>query len=267
MKLDLSVLERSNKREEIVKELGCDHVFRLAKEPCFPLPNVSDLDSFEKDVVEYVKPAHGTTTLGFIFKEGIILTVDSRATQGSYIASQQVEKVIAINPYLVGTMAGGAADCQFWERYLGMRCRLYELENGKRITIRAASKILAQITFQYKGMGLSMGTMVAGWDRDGPGLYYVDSDGQRTSGERFAVGSGSLFAYGVLDAGYRWDMSVEEAAELGRRAVFHATHRDAASGGTANVYHITKDGWKKLSGDDVTELYYKYMEAPDVSLG
>lgn len=48
------------------------------------------------------------------------------------------------------------------------------------------------------------GTMVAGWDLNGPGLYYVDSDGQRTKGQRFSVGSGSLYAYGVLDQGYRW---------------------------------------------------------------
>ncbi len=46
--------------------------------------------------------------------------------------------------------------------------------------------------------------MVAGWDHNGPGLYYVDSDGQRTGGKVFSVGSGSLYAYGVLDQGYHW---------------------------------------------------------------
>jgi len=182
-------------------------------------------------------------------------------------------------------MAGGAADCQFWERNLGQQCRLYELANGKRITVRAASKLLSNTMFSYRGMGLSMGTMVAGYDHtgrrgrkgmevrrvvtqakqaltrqnsdqcpcafaefpalwsaplalshcqskrqvftsrlddaqahhgishallhSGPGLYYVDSDGQRTSGQRFSVGSGSLYAYGILDQGYKWDLSVE----------------------------------------------------------
>ena len=121
-----------------------------------------------------------------------------------------------------------------------MQCRLYELNNGHRITVRAASKLLANTMFSYKGMGLSMvsphvaavndmdglcddaracmhstaikpesmaveqGTMVAGWDLNGPGLYYVDSDGQRTKGKIFSVGSGSLYAYGVLDNGYNW---------------------------------------------------------------
>jgi 20S proteasome subunit beta 5 len=67
-----------------------------------------------------------------------------------------VQKVISITPYLLGTMAGGAADCQFWERELGRRCRLFELRNKKRITVAAASKTLANIMFAYRGYGLSM---------------------------------------------------------------------------------------------------------------
>jgi 20S proteasome subunit beta 5 len=63
--------------------------------------------------------AKGTTTLGFHFAHGIIIAVDSRASMGPYVSSQTVQKVIEINPYLLGTMAGGAADCSFWERYLG----------------------------------------------------------------------------------------------------------------------------------------------------
>lgn len=99
---------------------------------------------------------HGTTTLAFRFNHGIIVAVDSRATAGSYIASQTVKKVIEINPYLLGTMAGGAADCSYWERYLGQQCRLYELKNKERISVAAASKILSNIVYSYKGMGLSM---------------------------------------------------------------------------------------------------------------
>jgi len=66
---------------------------------------------------------HGTTTLGFKFAGGVIIAVDSRATAGAWIASQTVKKVIEINPYLLGTMAGGAADCSFWERVLARECR------------------------------------------------------------------------------------------------------------------------------------------------
>ncbi len=108
---------------------------------------------------------HGTTTLGFRYQGGIVLAVDSRATGGSLIMSQRVKKIIEINRFLLGTMAGGAADCVYWERVLGKQCRLYELRNRERISVAAASKLLANIAYSYKGMGLSMGVMVAGYDK------------------------------------------------------------------------------------------------------
>merc|ERR1719191_2100719 len=94
---------------------------------------------------------HGTTTLGFIFQGGVLIAVDSRASMGSYIGSQTVKKVIEINEYLLGTMAGGAADCSFWERNLNRQCQLYQLRQGKRITVQAASKLLWNTVRAYKG--------------------------------------------------------------------------------------------------------------------
>lgn len=110
--------------------------------------------------------------MAFKFQHGIIVAVDSRATAGAYIASQTVKKVIEINPYLLGTMAGGAADCSFWERNLGRECRLYELRNKERISVAAASKLLSNMVYSYKGMGLSMGTMVTGWDKTVHSHFY-----------------------------------------------------------------------------------------------
>lgn len=204
----------------------------------------------------------GTTCLAFVFKGGVLVSVDSRASQGPYVGSQTVQKVIEINPYLLGTMAGGAADCLFWERNLGRQCRLYELRNKERISVAAASKLLANNMAYYRGMGLSMGTMVAGWDKTGPQLYYVDDDGTRLHAKKsmpyFSVGSGSTYAYGVLDTGYRWDMTEQEAVELGKRAIYHATHRDAYSGGMNNVYLVRENGWEKMFRGDVVHLHDIY---------
>ena len=95
-------------------------------------------------------------------------------------------------------------------------------------------------------MGLSMGTMCAGvTPQEGPALYYIDSDGTRLAGNLFCVGSGQTFAYGVLDAEYHYDLTEEEALELGRRSILAATHRDAYSGGFINLYHVKEDGWVK----------------------
>jgi len=208
-----------------------------------------------------IRMDHGTTTLGFKFQGGVILAVDSRATGGMFIGSQCVKKIIEINDFLLGTMAGGAADCVYWERVLSKQCRLYELRNRERISVAAASKLLANMAYQYKGYGLSMGVMIAGWDKKGPGLYYVDDDGRRAKGQLFSVGSGSTYAMGVLDQGYREDMTDEEAQELGRRSIFHATHRDAASGGIIRVYHVKETGWVKISEQDMDSLWDKYKES------
>ena len=70
-----------------------------------------------------------------------------------------------------------------------------------------------------------------------PGLYYVDSEGNRISGTAFSVGSGSVYAYGVMDRGYSYDLEVEEAYDLARRAIYQATYRDAYSEGSVNLYY------------------------------
>jgi 20S proteasome subunit beta 5 len=233
----------------------------------FPLAPVANPSTFCDDIkktgaapglMDFKK---GTTTLGFVFEKGIIIAVDSRASMGSYIGSGTVKKVIEINDFLLGTMAGGAADCSYWERHLTRLCRLHELREKERISVAAASKILANIFFSYRGRGLSCGTMVAGWDKTGPHLYMVDDQGDRHKGQRFSVGSGSTYAYGVLDSGYRFNLSIEEGVELGRRAIYHATHRDGASGGVVRVYHIHENGWTKMiAGEDVNDLHYMYAK-------
>merc|ERR1739838_1133978 len=99
--------------------------------------------------------------------------------------------------------------------------------------------------------------MVAGWDKTGPNLYMVDDKGDRHKGQCFSVGSGSTFAYGVLDTGYRKDLSIADAVELGRRSIYHATHRDGASGGVVRVYHVHENGWTKIEeGHDVSDYHY-----------
>ena len=204
----------------------------------------------------------GTTTLAFIYKTGILIAVDSRASMGSYIASKTVRKVTEINDYLLGTIAGGAADCQFWERQLSVWCKLYELRHGKRVPVSAASQTLCSFVSQYRGRGLSMGTMICGYDGDEQKIYLIEDDGTRLQGNLFSVGSGSTHAYGVLDSKWRYDMTTEEAVALGREAIHHATHRDCGSGGVCRVYNLTKDGWKiYIEAEDVDKIHDEFEKA------
>ncbi|KAF7524379.1 hypothetical protein PCG10_005863 [Penicillium crustosum] len=233
----------------------------------FSLPPVDNHSAFLRAMTDDhsnpscpIKLAHGTTTLAFRFQGGIIVCTDSRATAGNWIASQTVKKVIPVSrlsrgedkksneptPGLLGTMAGGAA------------CTLHEIRHKRRITVAAASKILANLTYAYKGYGLSMGTMLAGMTpQEGPALYYIDSDGTRLPGNLFCVGSGQTFAYGVLDAEYKYELTEEEALNLGRRAILAAMHRDAYSGGFINLYHVKEEGWVHHGFDDMNPIFWE----------
>lgn len=230
-----------------------------------PVPNpatfmcdLAKADGPEKKLAMFQK---GTTTLGFKFREGIILAVDSRASMGSYDSSETVRKVIEINDHMLGTMAGGAADCQFWEENLARIVKLYELNTGERLSIAGASNLFSNMLYQYKGYGLSLGTMIAGTDDRGTHLYYCDNDGIRMAGDKFCVGSGGTYAYGVLDTYYRYDLSLEEAVTLGKRAISEATYMDSASGGVVRVYHVHANGWTKLiEAEDNSELIWKHRK-------
>ena len=107
--------------------------------------------------------------------------------------------------------------------------------------------------------------MICGWDKTGPQIFYVDSDGQRLGGPLFSVGSGSTFAYGVLDSGYSYDLEKPQALDLAQRAIFAATYRDAYSGGTVRVYHIDEKGWQRISETDSMELYFKFKEEKEAA--
>ncbi|KAJ6550109.1 nucleophile aminohydrolase [Mycena capillaripes] len=218
--------------------------------PTFAIPQVAGPSAFLRlhtnDAADpncRIKINHGTTTLAFYVQGGVIFAVDSRATAGGHVASGTVKKVIEINPYLLGT----AADCQYWETYLGMHCRLHELRNGERISVAAASKYLSNLVYSYKGMGLGMS----------PSVYYVDSDGSRLKGELFSVGSGSTRAYGVFNQGYRWDLTAPEAYELARRSIYAAGHRDAYGGNSCNLYHIKESRWRFIGNYDISTMHYE----------
>lgn len=241
--------------------------------------------------------SHGTTTLGFIFQGGVIAAADTRASAGGLVACPAVHKITPIHSHLVVTSSGSGADCMLWERILAREIRLYQLRHRRRLPIRGAAKLLSFMLHPFKGTDVCVALTLCGWDEDagnpdctmrsndssaissadinrqnvtamtcsgspnsGPNLIYVCSDGARLQGDVFSVGSGSPYAYGVLDTDLRWSLSKDEAISLAREAVFRATHRDAYSGNNVDLYHITVQGWKQREREDLKEEYYRDMK-------
>lgn len=187
--------------------------------------------------------------------------VDSRSSMGEFNNSEEVRKIIPVTNKIVGTMAGGAADCLFWEERLGMIVRLYELKYKERMSIESASKVFSNILYEHRGRGLSIGSMIVGSDDSGCHLYYLDNDGNRLKGNIFSLGSGSTHAYGILDSNWRHDMTVEEARKLAKWAISEAAHADAGSGGMCRVMHLDKNGYRYL--DDFllnTDIVWERIE-------
>uniref|UniRef100_A0A8C5N9Q0 Proteasome subunit beta n=1 Tax=Gouania willdenowi TaxID=441366 RepID=A0A8C5N9Q0_GOUWI len=190
--------------------------------------------------------AHGTTTLGFIFQGGVIAAADSRASAGGLVACPAVRKITPIHSHLVVTSSGSGADCMLWERILTREIRLYQLRHRRLLSIRGTAKLLSFMLHPFKGTDVC--------------LIYVCSDGAQLQGNTFSVGSGSPYAYGVLDAGLKWSLSTEEAVSLAREAVFRATHRDAYSGNNVDLFHITAQGWSQREREDLKMEYYRDRE-------
>ncbi|XP_068196968.1 proteasome subunit beta type-11a [Antennarius striatus] len=204
--------------------------------------------------------SHGTTTLGFVFQDGVVAAADTRASAGGLVACPAVSKITPLHSHLVVTSSGSGADCMLWERILSREVRLYQLRHKRRLSIRGTAKLLSFMLHPFKGTDVCVALTLCGWDLEGPQVIYVCSDGARLQGEVFSVGSGSPYAYGVLDRELRWNLSEDEAMALAREAVFRATHRDAYSGNSVDLFHITAQGWSRRRREDLREEYYKDME-------
>ncbi|XP_061635324.1 proteasome subunit beta type-11-like [Phyllopteryx taeniolatus] len=201
--------------------------------------------------------SHGTTTLAFTFQGGVLAAGDTRSTCDGLVANPDSEKVAPIHSHLIGTSSGSSADCTLWKRILTRELRLYQLRNGRRVSTGGAAKLLWHMLLPFKGTDVCVATTLCGWDEGGPGIFYVCSDGTRLQGTLFSVGSGSPYAYSVLDQAVEWGMSTEEAVRVAREAVYRATHRDAYSGNCVDIYHVTSAGWTRREREDLKDEYYR----------
>lgn len=192
--------------------------------------------------------AHGTTTISFLFRDGIVAAVDSRASIGQFVGSKTVQKVLPIHKTMLGTMAGGAADCSYWIRKLRSEAKRFQLEDGdgRTLSVARASMWLSTYLYENRSLNLSVGTMIMGVDQHSgeASIYYTDDQGVRIRGDLFAVGSGSTFALGILDSETdpktRLLMTEKDAVALAVKAIRHATFRDAYSGGKRNNYMVIR---------------------------
>jgi len=203
-----------------------------------------------------LEPLRGTTTVGVVCSDGVILATDTRATMGTYVASKRAKKVYKITDRLAMTVAGGVAVAQRVVEILRANARLFELENGRPMPVSAAARLVSNLLFSNReeGMPLPLQALVAGFDESGPHIYSLDPFGSVTEERVVSTGSGSPIAYGVLEDQYREGGTVDEMLPIVVRAVDSAMKRDVASGDSFDVAVITKEGFRELTAEEKRAL-------------
>jgi proteasome beta subunit len=196
----------------------------------------------------------GTTTIGAVCKDGVILASDTRVTMGFYVAHRFGKKVYKIDEHLGMTIAGTVADAQRVVDILTANAQLYRISLNRPMSVSSAARLVANLLFSARYLPLATQVLVGGLDETGPHIFSLDPFGSLTEEKSVATGSGSPIALGVLEDKYREDMPVEELLPIIVRAVNAAMKRDAASGDSYNVTVIDKNGYRELADEEKSKL-------------
>jgi proteasome beta subunit len=184
----------------------------------------------------------GATTVGVVFEGGVLLAAEKRVTYGNFIMSRGGKKVFKVTDRIGVACAGLVGDMQILAREMEAQANLYSMDVGRPINVRSAAKLMANVLFNRRYAPLITQTIVGGLDEEGASLYVLDVLGSLIPDKYAAVGSGTETAIGVIEEGYKDNLTLKEAKELVIRAVKAAISRDAMSGDGLDIVVITKDG-------------------------
>jgi proteasome beta subunit len=205
----------------------------------------------------------GTTLVGIVCKDGVVMGGDRKSTLGGQIVYQKnAKKVVQINDYLVTSGTGSSSDIDMLQRLAAAQLKLKELKDKKRPTVKESANLIGTIAYhnirQPSMIPFMAGTMVGGVNEDGKAeLYSVGPDGSIVLVEDFNANfsSGMPYVLGLLERQYKKGLTVKEGVELAIEAVKASSERDTASGYGVDVFTITKDGIKQVSSIKAEAVY------------
>lgn len=192
-------------------------------------------------VIPYIP---GATTVGLIYRDGVLLASERKVSYGYFVMSKSARKVFKITDTIGAACAGLVADMQILAKEASAYANIYTYENDHPISVKATAKLIGSLLFQRRLMPYITQTIIGGIDQDGPSLYVLDLLGSVLPDKYASVGSGTEISMGVLEDEYKDDMSLDEAKDLMKRAIKAALARDAASGGDVDLLIISKEGIK-----------------------
>ncbi|MFC7045550.1 archaeal proteasome endopeptidase complex subunit beta [Halobacteriaceae archaeon GCM10025711] len=243
MRTPMDGSEFSRNAERLSSDVGNPYQPELGQ---MPESNVSPRD------LENVNET-GTTIVGLVTADGVVMATDKRASLGGRIVSNKdVQKVEEIQPNAALTISGSVGGAQSFIRSLRAEANLYEARRGKYMSIKALSTMASNLL--RGGPFFIVVPLLGGVDDDGGHVFSLDPSGSSLSDDYSANGSGMQFAYGVLEQEYTDDLSMEEGVSVAARAVQSAMERDTASGNGIYIAEITRNETTIQGYDDVEEL-------------
>lgn len=189
----------------------------------------------------------GATTIGVVCSDGVILASEKRVSYGYLIVSKSGKKVFKLTDNIGAACAGLVSDMQILAREMEAYANLFTLDVGRPISVRSAAKLMSNLLFSRRLAPLITQTIVGGTDEEGPSIYVLDVLGSVIPDKYAVVGSGTEIAIGVLEEGYKENMTVKEGKELIERAMKSAISRDIMSGDGIDFLTITKNGMQEES--------------------
>jgi len=204
----------------------------------------------------------GTTIVGIVCKDGIIMASDRQSTAGNLVMNKNSQKTKKVNDYLLVSGTGMVSDIQRIEKVLPAELKLKELRSKTRPSIKDAAHLMANILYsgirQPSMIPTQMGSLVGGFNEDGTcELYSIEPAGSVVKVEDYDAnfGSGMPYVLGLLERQYKKGLTVKEGIELARESLKASTQRDMASGNGIDIYSITKNGIKKEVGEEILQEY------------
>ena len=192
----------------------------------------------------------GTTTVGAISTDGVVLASDTRVIAGSLVVHKKGKKVYKIDDHLAMTISGLVADAQQTVEILKANSKLYRLQRKSPIPVSAAARLVANLFFSNRLSPFLAQIIIGGVDDSGSHLFTIDPFGSIIEEKCVATGSGSPVAYGVLEEKYREGLPLKEVLQIVVKSVNSAMKRDVASGDSFDVSIIDLSGYRELSDDE-----------------
>jgi proteasome beta subunit len=196
----------------------------------------------------------GTTTIGVVCKDGVILASDTRVTMGFYVAHKHGKKIYQIDDHLAMTIAGSLADAQRVVDILTSNAQLYKLNMGRPLPVSSAARFVANLLFSARYVLLETEALIGGVDDSGSHIYRLDMFGSLTEEKCVSTGSGSPVAYGVLEDKFKDGVSIKELLPVVVKAVDAAMKRNVGTGDSFNIAVIDEKGYRELTDEAKKKL-------------